>query len=327
MTVSRLKQVVYTLIESFPVALTETQSFGRCLVATRNINFDEIVLQEQPWISTAFSVPELKLDSIGDQDTKDCVSLVGQICQRNIGQSSWLELELAHAEAQEASVRAEERDRIAFNYLSKTMNVGEFFDYEFFVSLWSRILNNLQVNPQTGEVELFLAGSMVNHACLPNVCRDPINPSQLRALSDIKEGEQILCNYGTDPYNYDIECKQNEYCLCHQGGEIPRELNQIIMLGYMRQLNHFIFDGDPNGEMIREAIRSDPSRVKSRANAEEIPFFRECLRDAFSELRICAVKDEKQVHRWIRKWKMSLGLIINDLQRQGHIAAPKQQAA
>jgi len=336
MPISRLAQVVHTIIESFPVKVTHTPSFGRCLVAKRNIQFDEIILQEQPWISTSVPTPHINMDSIKDQDAWDCVSLVGQVCQKNSNEPlmfheepCWMEMDLANADAQEASVRAGESDKIAFEHLSKSLDLGKSWDYDYFVSLWSRILNNdLQMNPITGEVELFLAGSMINHACLPNVCRDPVDFTQLRALSDIKEGEQIFVHYGTDPYESDIECKRNEYCLCHQGDEqIKRDLDQIIMLGYMRQLNHFIFDGDPNGEFIRSAIRMDPSRVKSRFNGEEIPFFRECLRDAYAELRKCNLKDDKQVHRWMRKWKVSLGLLVEDLQRQGHIRTPDKKQA
>jgi len=206
-------------LEKFPVSIQETEKFGRAVFAKRDIKRGEIVLQEQPFLTSdperCHEVTRALLSLPGLEKvpkTKAMLAFLAEALAYTRFSSSFpiSPLDLAPMNLlRGAKSEILEVDAELLRKLGMVRALGQIFEFtdhpllwndEIFIELFQRIKTNQY------EDGLYGIGSMFNHSCYRNCCwdfRSPFseespNREVIIALDNIKEGTQLFMSYSTD---------------------------------------------------------------------------------------------------------------------------------
>jgi len=238
-----------------PITLKHSPKFGRSLIASRKIQAGETILQEEPWYTSDISdqpeiIEKLDLDVVEGlseaADQKAAATFVGQIILKRhpkfadveLPLDEWPELELHHSKTVWEDVMDNDVLRTAFVHLSEELDLrmDDFWSKKVFSLLASKYLTNCFQKHDSPFSDLFVAKSMFNHACGSNCLVWP-ESGDVFAEIDIQEGEQLLLNYGSENLiSRDINCLRDENCLCHYGGDMPRNEQQICQIQLLAKI-------------------------------------------------------------------------------------------
>ena len=227
---SQCTQYITDQLGDWPVRLLASPGYGNGLFATRALGMGETVLRETPTArvssTSAQTVQDNRVGQIASRmplEWREDAQMLAQVLSLATQSPGWqpsgkpashylLSLRcLGYTELPECSDTMFVKDSL-FQMLSEVYQL-----YSTSASMWNPsecmlLYNKIKSNAfvdSTG-TSLFASGSMLNHSCRPNVIFNPYEASDLQAIRDIPDGEQLFISYNVSPQDlpelYGFKC-------------------------------------------------------------------------------------------------------------------------
>lgn len=237
---SECAHLVSRKLEGFPVDRLNLAPFGNGLFATRDIRANETVFCESPLLSTGKEkvatdeVRSVVNNAPGIEWLEDYTLVAQAVAEIVDGESHHKVLRTEDEKKLDVADRlvalrclgwtspscAQADYRIVHGPLYETIKV----EFDLSALTWTpfecqRIYDKIKLNyfqSNAYRSDVFVAASMINHSCEPNVGFDMTNPDRVMALRDMTQGDQLFIDYTVADPEIDFPELYGFRCLCER---------------------------------------------------------------------------------------------------------------